>query len=188
MHKFNPAHIDRLLSEERHRELPPGEFLASVGLAPGDRLADIGCGPGFFTLPAAKIVGPGGRVYALDTQAEMLEELKKRVCTDNVVPMLTEESVLPLPDGAVDMALVVHVLHEAADMPGFLREIHRVLAPGGRLVLVDWIRQAEDRGPPEQERVSEAEAIEAAGLAGFASVKAAPLTASHYKLTGIKAG
>jgi ubiquinone/menaquinone biosynthesis C-methylase UbiE len=187
MHKFNPEHIEKLIGEQRRRDFPPEEFLRAEGLKEGERLADVGCGPGFLTLAASKIVGPAGRVYAIDTQAEMLEELKKGIFSDNVIPVLSEESEVPLDDSTVDMVLVVHVIHEAEDRGKFLAEVKRLLVPGGRLVIVDWKKQAEEKGPPVEERVPEEEAARLVEEAGFGGVIASSISESHYKITASKA-
>jgi ubiquinone/menaquinone biosynthesis C-methylase UbiE len=85
MHKFDPKRIDILISEERKKELDPLKYLKEKGLKKGMTFADIGCGPGFFVFPASEIVGEKGKVYALDTQQEMLNELNKRRPSENVV-------------------------------------------------------------------------------------------------------
>lgn len=188
MHKFNPEHIERLLGEDRRRELPPEEFLRAEGLKAGDRMADVGCGPGFFTFAASGIVGPNGKVYAIDTQEEMLAELNKRGPAPNVVPVLSGESRIPLEDSSADFVLLVHVLHEAEDMGVFLAELKRILSPGGRLVLVDWKKKVEEKGPPVEERVKEAEAKGYVEGAGFIGVSSVSLSDSHYKITGSKDG
>src|SRR5690242_10924468 len=59
-HKSDPREKEMLLSEERQAALQPGKLLRRLGLRSGDTLADVGSGPGFFTLPAAQIVGPEG--------------------------------------------------------------------------------------------------------------------------------
>ncbi|MEM4326044.1 MAG: methyltransferase domain-containing protein, partial [Candidatus Pacearchaeota archaeon] len=84
MHKFDPRNAHKLLSEERKRVLPAYEILRSSGLMDGMVFADIGCGNGYFTLPALEIVGEKGKVYSIDVQKEMLDELKKICHKENV--------------------------------------------------------------------------------------------------------
>ena len=64
--KFDPRKKDQLTAPEREEKLHPKALLQSFGLQAGNFMADIGCGPGFFTIPAAEIVGPNGKVYAAD--------------------------------------------------------------------------------------------------------------------------
>ena len=66
MARFDSRDADRFLRPERYRSQNPELVLDALSLASGMTLADVGSGPGFYTLPAAKRVGPTGRVYALD--------------------------------------------------------------------------------------------------------------------------
>ena len=98
---------------------------------------------GFFSLPLAKLVGPGGRVIALDIQKRMLSSLARRARRKGVEsiiePRLCSQENLGLDDlcGGVDLALAVHVAHETAYPRHFLTQIRDALRPGGRLLLVE---------------------------------------------------
>lgn len=186
MHKFDPSHIDRLLRQERIDAIKPEQLLREAGVAEGGVFADVGCGPGFFTLPAAAIVGPSGRVYAIDTQAEMLDALKGRGIPANVTLVKSGESKMPVEDRAADLALAAYVLHEASDTAAFLMEILRLLRPGGRLVVIDWKKQEEEHGPPKAERITEDEAAAFITSAGFKGVDVSSLNASHYMITAVR--
>lgn len=185
-HKFNPAHMAHLESEERHRRQPPARLLAAIGVQPGARMADIGCGPGFYVLPAARLVGPDGRVFALDLQEAMLARVREKAAAEslaNVDARLSEENHLPLPDGSADVALVANVLHECTDPVAFLREVRRILVPGGRVAVIEWRPEPMDMGPPLAERIGP-NAVEAAltsaDFAQVAAVDPAALGATHY--------
>src|SRR5260370_30660709 len=113
-HKFDPRLKDQLLTDERYELLQPAELLRSLGLKPGDTLADIGCGPGFFTLPAAEIVGVDGHVLAADIQADMLSAVKARVSErglTNVRVAQASGTEVPLPAGRAEMGLSACTLH-----------------------------------------------------------------------------
>ncbi len=186
-HRFDPAHADRLLSPERRQMQDPDAILGAIDLSPGMRLADVGCGPGFFTLPAAERVGDEGRVYALDIQPEMLARTEARAAEAglaSVQAMLSKEAELPLPDGAVDAALLANVLHESPDRVRFLAEIGRTIRPGGVLGVVDWLKEEMPMGPPLSDRLSPGQVeadLRAAGFEVEGSFPAGPL---HY---GIRA-
>ena len=186
VHKFNPEHMDRLLSTERLMEQHPEGLLRHEGLAPGDSFADVGCGPGFFTVPAAGIVGEIGRVYAIDISEEMLFELDKRDPPTNVVLVKSGEAEIPLADAVADMALVSYVLHEAENAVAFLREVGRILTDGGILLVLDWKKRVEEKGPPIGERLTEEEVLELLEEAGFADAEAVSFTDSHYKVSSVK--
>ena len=185
MHKFNPEHIDRLLSAERLMEQHPEGLLRHEGLAPGDSFADVGCGPGFFTIPAAGIVGEKGKVYAIDTSEEMLFELDKRDPPPNVVLVKSAESEIPLDDAVADMALLSYVLHEAEDAVLFLKEVGRILTDGAILLILDWKKRVEDKGPPVQDRLTEESVMKMLEEAGFVDSEASSFTESHYKISSV---
>jgi len=169
-HKFDPANAARLLSDDRAHMHPPAEALAMLDLHPGQVVADVGCGPGFLTIPLARLVQPGGQVFALDIRPEMLALLRGRLAAEglaHVHPLLSRESQLPLDDGGCGRVLATFLLHELADPGAFLREIRRVLKPGGRGLAADWAPRESPVGPPLDARVPEDRAMEwlrAAGL------------------------
>lgn len=183
MHKFDPHHIDRLLSEERSKEIAPEALLRDSGLSPGHVFADIGCGPGSFTFPASSIVGARGKVYAIDTQEEMLSILRKRNPPSNCVILKSEENRIPLEDSSVDLALLGYMLHEAEDKNVFLKEVRRILKGEGILLVLDWKKISEDKGPPMEERLSEDTVKGLLKDAGFGGIKVSSLTGSHYRIT-----
>ncbi|MBI1910664.1 MAG: methyltransferase domain-containing protein [Deltaproteobacteria bacterium] len=186
-HKFNPEHIERLLRQERHTELSPEKVLREAGLAENMVFADIGCGPGFFTLPAAKIVGMHGIVFAVDTQTEMLLYLRDKMDPpQNIVLLKSDEDNIPIGDYEADLALLAFMLHETEDKVKFLKEVFRILNPGGTLLIVDWKKQKEEHGPPEEERLTEAQVTELLKEAGFKDFEQASLNNSHYKIIASK--
>ena len=186
-HKFDPKKIDRLLRPDRLGDVTAEEVLSDAGLAVGMTFADIGSGPGFFTVPAAAIVGEGGRVYAVELQQEMLDEMEKRGVPENVTPIKCDESSFPIADGSVGFALAAFVLHEAADLDAFLGECWRILRPGGTLLVIDWEKQEEESGPPKDERLSLNDARAALARAALCVTGGEMINGSHYKLIGGKA-
>ncbi len=186
MHKFDPKNIGVLISEERKKEIDPLKYLKEKGLKKGMAFADIGCGPGFFVFPASEIVGSSGKVYALDTQQEMLSELKKRKPADNVIVLKSDETKLPVDDKAVDVAIMVFVLHEVHHPVDFLKEVKRILKPAGRLIVIDWEKKMEEKGPPFEERILKEKAKKIFEQAGFKKIETGSLTPSHYEVVGRK--
>lgn len=183
MHKFNPEHLERLVSEERQKELDPEKVLREAGLKGGQIFADIGAGPGFFTIPAARIIGLHAIAFAVDTQAEMLIDLRdRRNPPDNVVLLKSEEFEIPLADSEADFALLAFVLHETPDQARLLREIKRIMKPGATLLVIDWVKKAEEKGPPVEERITDSEARGFVEEAGFDVVQLSPLNPSHYRI------
>jgi ubiquinone/menaquinone biosynthesis C-methylase UbiE len=108
--------------------------LARAGLRAGETVLELGPGPGAFTVDAAQRVGPGGRLIAVDIQPEMIAQVEARVCEaglTNVETHVASAYELPIQDGTVDRAFLITVLPEIPDPVRSLREIYRVLKPGG---------------------------------------------------------
>lgn len=76
---FKAANFAKLDAPERKKRLPQKEILEAVGIVEGDITMDIGCGVGHFTFPMSELAGFGGKVYALDLQQGMLDELENRI-------------------------------------------------------------------------------------------------------------
>ena len=113
----------------------------ALGAAPGDRVLDAGCGPGFYVAETLERVGPGGSVVGVDASQPMLALAAKRSeGHDNVSFHEGDVTALPVADADFDRALSVQVLEYVDDIPAALAELHRVLRPGGRVLLwdVDW--------------------------------------------------
>jgi ubiquinone/menaquinone biosynthesis C-methylase UbiE len=106
----------------------------------GMTAVDIGCGMGHFTLGMAKLVGPGGKVVAVDLQEKMLAALGRRArmagLSDSVVLHRCRPDLLGVEEPA-DFVLVFWMAHEVRDKPRFFTQISAFLKPGGRLLLVE---------------------------------------------------
>jgi ubiquinone/menaquinone biosynthesis C-methylase UbiE len=106
--------------------------------ASGERVLEVGPGTGYYTLDIAEWVGPEGRVDAFDVQLEMLthtvERAHERGLT-NIVPTRGDARSLPYEDDSFDAAVLVTVLGEVPDQDAALRELERVLQPGGGLIV-----------------------------------------------------
>ncbi len=105
---------------------------------PGERLLEIGPGTGYYTLDMAEWVGAEGRVEIFDLQQEFLDHVTRRAAErghENVVPTQGDATALPYEDASVDAVVLTAVLGEIPDPVAALREIRRVLEPGGRLVV-----------------------------------------------------
>ncbi|HVT27804.1 MAG TPA: methyltransferase domain-containing protein [Lacipirellulaceae bacterium] len=138
-----------LTRESREREEDCKTLLAALKIKPGDTVCDLGCGNGFYSLKLAKLVGEHGRVIAVDIQPEMLNLLKERAAAakiTNIEPVLGTTVDPKLPDGKLDLVLLVDVYHEFDHPAQMLAAIRTSLKPTGRVALAEF--RAEDPKVP----------------------------------------
>jgi SAM-dependent methyltransferase len=151
-----------------HPLITRGRLRQALGPVAGARVLEIGPGTGYYSLAVAGWIGGGGRLDIFDLQQEMLDVTMRRARErgiDNVVATQGDARSLPYDDISFDAALLVTVLGEIPDQDAALRELARVLRPGGRLVVGElfgdphWVapgalrRRAEAAGLRFEERI-----------------------------------
>lgn len=174
--------------------LKPEAVLRTAGIRAGWKVADFGCGPGYYLLPAARFVGPTGRVVGLDIRAVAVDEAKKRVAlaglaerVDVLRADLTRPKASGLPDGWADLVLLVGMLYQS-DPKAVLQEAARVVKPGdGRVMVVEWDQVATPLGPPPEQRVTVDSILAAAKLTGLRLLSREPPSPSHVGFVFAKA-
>ncbi|MFM2218414.1 MAG: hypothetical protein RL240_2732 [Planctomycetota bacterium] len=126
---------------ERIQEENPEEMLEQLKVQPGMTVCDMGCGDGYYTIELARRVGPTGKVIAVDIQPEMLQELSRR-CEQNNLKNVDMILGLPhdpkLPEGKLDLILMVDVYHEFSNPIEMLDSMHKSLKKDGRIALVEF--------------------------------------------------
>ncbi len=125
----------------REKEEAASKLLPPLEIKEGQAVCDFGAGSGFHTIKLARLVGPKGKVYAVDIQKEMIELISKRMKKeklDNIEPVLCKEKDPKLPAAGVDMILMVDVYHELTYPYEVTVELAKALKPGGRLVFVEY--------------------------------------------------
>jgi ubiquinone/menaquinone biosynthesis C-methylase UbiE len=155
---FDASQVHKLEAKERLLWLPPGEVLGWLDLRPDMMIADIGTGTGYFAIPMAQAIAPGGRVFAVDLQPELLEVLRGKLAKPgaptNIVLLEGTASSTGLAGGSCDLALLANVWHELDDHAAALAELARVLKPGGKIAVLDWRPDVErPPGPPLEHRL-----------------------------------
>ncbi|HTS51077.1 MAG TPA: class I SAM-dependent methyltransferase [Bryobacteraceae bacterium] len=141
---MSAAGSDWLDRPEREEEEHPDQALQAIGIRRGMVVADVGAGSGVMTFKMAKLVGPSGKVYAVDIQPQMLEILQTRAQRDkvtNVQTVLDTVSDPKLPAGAIDLILLVDVYHEFSQPQAMLDHMREALKPNGRLVLLEYRKE-----------------------------------------------
>jgi len=117
---------------------PEKIFAGLVG--PGQTAIDIGCGMGYFTLGLARIVGPEGRVLAVDLQEKMLRRVKKRAERAGLLSRIEPHQCGPDSLGInvqADFIIAFWMVHEVNRRDAFLREVHDLLKPGARFLVAE---------------------------------------------------
>lgn len=162
---------------ERESFQKPDQVMAALALRPGERVADIGAGTGYFTLRVARAVGPQGVVWALDLVPEFLEHVAARAKDAGLANVRTKK-VLPtdpqLEPGSVDTILMVDTIHYVKDRAAYAKALRAALAPGGRLVVIDYIPRSEAErpwGPPVEQQMSKETLDAELKAGGFVPVK-----------------
>ncbi len=138
-----------LMRETRQREEDCATLLEALEIKPGQTVCDIGCGNGFYTLQLAKLVGPEGRVLAVDIQSEMLRLLDQRAKEAGLtnIELIHGTPIDPkLPEGKVDLILLVDVYHEFSHPEAMLQAMRAALKPTGQIALAEF--RLEDRNVP----------------------------------------
>ncbi len=151
-------YISMLERDSRGAMQHPAQIMELLSIRPGDVVADVGAGSGYFTIPIAKAVGAKGRVIATDIRQEMLDYIAGRLekeGLENVQLLKVEPNDPGLPVGAVGTVLMVDVIHYVKDRVDFARKLKGALAPGGRVVVIDFRYDPEAKRefapPPEQQ-------------------------------------
>lgn len=118
----------------RARFINPARILREIGLQQGQTMLDFGCGVGVFTIPAARIVGDDGVVYALDIHPLCIKTIEKAVGKRGLAKVKTilSDRETGLPDESVDVVFLYDVLQFITDRDSLMEEFHRVLKPDGR--------------------------------------------------------
>jgi ubiquinone/menaquinone biosynthesis C-methylase UbiE len=141
--------IGWLERKEREKEEAPAKLIELLKLKEGMIVADVGAGSGYHAFRMSKKVGEKGKILAVDIQPEMLDAIRKRAKEEkvtNVEPVLGEENDPKLPEGKVDLILLVDVYHEFSQPYEMTQAMVKALKPGGRLVFVEF--RLEDREVP----------------------------------------
>ena len=124
----------------------PIKNIAEFGIADGMKVVDIGAGSGFYSIEAAKKIGPRGMVYAVDIQQDLLEKLKKSaalVGIHNIEAVWGNAEKIggtKLRESIADRTILSNVLFqiEQQDRDNLALELKRITKPGGKLMIIDW--------------------------------------------------
>ncbi|MFX0061010.1 MAG: class I SAM-dependent methyltransferase [Candidatus Hermodarchaeota archaeon] len=186
MHKFDPTHHHILDSEERQKYQAANVLQEIINPQKNEILVDVGTGTGYYLFPLAKDLR---MAVGVDISSKMLERAHdKQKLSDypNVLLLCSRESNLPFYSNQVDIVLMANMLHEANNAVDLIKDIHRILKPGGRFITTDWKKIKHEFGPPFHHRISAEEAINILKKGGFIEVASLPGYEFHYILKTYK--
>ena len=134
---------------DRDKKLQIDRVMTLLGIAPGKNVADLGAGSGWFTVRAARRVGPSGTVFAEDINADAIRYIDQRVKKENlpnVKTVLGTPNDPSLPPASVDALLMLKVYHEIAHPVPVMKRLHASLRPGARIGIIDRNGNGTDHG------------------------------------------
>lgn len=149
----------------------PHEVIGALALKADAVVADIGAGTGYFAARFAHMV-PGGRVYAIDTEADMVKHLTERAKREglaNLVAVKGEPADPRIPAQA-DLIILVDVFHHVDDRERYFEKLRASLKPGGRVAIIDF-RMDSPSGPPKAARIAPDQVKAELTRAGYALIQ-----------------
>jgi len=116
----------------------PQKHIKKIPLKEGMTVVDYGCGPGRYTIPIAKLIGPKGKVFAIDIQPLAISTVKKKAVGEaltNVEAIMVDSYDTGIQEATVDLVLLVDTFHDISDRDALFQEIHRILKQDGILFM-----------------------------------------------------
>ena len=153
---------------------------------PGMVFIDVGCGDGYFALPAARRVGPSGKVCAVDSDSAAIERLREQAAReglDHLFSEVREAEETIVCEGCADYVFFGIDLHDFVDPARVLLNAKRMLHSHGYVIDLDWKDEPMEFGPPSQKRFSIAKARNLIESAGFSIVSVTEAGPYHYLIT-----
>lgn len=188
--KFDPRKLARLNDPGRLEYLDPDLIWETAGVKDARTVVDIGAGTGFFAALFHSRMN-GGKIYACDVSDVMVAWMKDNLqagLRDSVIPMMMEESSVPLPDGTADLVYMINLHHEFDDPEIMMKESHRLLRKDGRIAVIDWKKEETPEGPPLSIRVTAETIGKQMKAAGFLDIEEHPVLKFHSFVTATKKG
>ena len=174
---------------ERRQWQDPEKILSSLGVAPGMVFIDVGCGDGYFALPAARRVGPQGKVYAVDIDASAIQRLRQQAAREGLDHLFAdvgeaEETVVC--EGCADYVFFGIDLHDFVNPARVLLNAKQMLGSGGRVIDLDWKDEPMEFGPPPTKRFPVDKARYLIESAGFEIAQVTDAGPYHYLIIAKK--
>ena len=180
----------KLDSPERKALQDINVFLDLVRTFRWKTCVDLGCGIGFYTLPMAQEWRKSRSIIAVDRSTPVLEELDKRVDNLDLSNVQIRQSVsdrIPIEDMSIDLANLGNVYHEIKGRLNYLKEVYRILKPGGMILIIDWDPEEDlGVGPAASDRLPVSQVIQDLEFAGFERIQDHFVFIGHYAISARK--
>jgi ubiquinone/menaquinone biosynthesis C-methylase UbiE len=157
------------------------------------RVADFGCGTlGHYVFPAAHLVGPEGRVFAVDILKSVLNGIESRAKMENVSNVeyvwgdIERQNGVKIPDNSLDIGMLINNLFMSKQKEAMMRECVRTVKQGGKFVIIDWKPAGVNFGPDPATRVTVEEAKALAAAVGLSFEKDIEPGQYHYGFICVK--
>lgn len=165
----------------------PQTVVAQMGLKLNQVVADLGSGSGFFAVAAAKMVGNGGTVYAVDVQQSKLTATFSAASQQGykniqLVQADLDQPIQGVAEASCDAVIMASILHEVKNREMLLKNAYKVLKTGGLLLAVEWKDEHTIFGPSLDKRIPEHQLEKELAQIGLHKVKSIPADMAHYAL------
>lgn len=184
---------DGEIKQENSRFLSPQRIIEQAGIRIGSTVADFGCGQGDFVLAVAHVVGPDGKVCAIDIQDSALSSTRSKIRMEGMLHVdLVKANVevygsTKLPDASQDAVLLTNLLFQTKKKEDVLKETARVMKQRGVVVFTDW-KKGVPMGPSHPLRIEREEVQKLMEKSGFAFEKDIDAGMFHFGMVFIKKG
>jgi len=151
--KFDPKKLEKLNNPQGLLDIPPDYIGQKLDIQNPDVFVEIGAGTAFFSRAFFEKYGPS-TLYACDLSEMMIDWMTENVAPKYpaIIPLKTEESVVPLDDEIADLVFMINLHHELENPLLLLGDAYRILKPDGKIFVVDWKKIEMPQGPPVEIR------------------------------------